>query len=55
MSEYIDLELLKLRAQVLEAAMKSDCDLTFYVKHEFTSLMEDLSVAYYAVVNKEAE
>lgn len=54
MREYIDLELLKLRAQVLEAAMKSNID-EFYVKGEFNVLMEDLREAWCLATNREEE
>lgn len=53
MSEFIDLELLKLRASVLEAAMKSNMNLEFYVKSEFTTLMEDLRTAWCLTTNRE--
>lgn len=55
MREYIDLELLKLRANVLEAAMRSNMDLEFYVKSEFTALMSDLREAWCLVTNEEDE
>lgn len=51
MSEYVDLELLKMRAQVLEAAMKSNMDLEFYVKSEFSTLMKDLREAWCVVTD----
>jgi hypothetical protein len=54
MNEYIDLELLKLRAEVLSAAMKSSLD-EFYVRREFLTLTEDLREAWCLATNREEE
>jgi hypothetical protein len=57
MSEYFDLELLKMRAQVLETAVKSNRDLDYYIKPEFVQLMDDLREAWLSVsaFNKESK
>jgi hypothetical protein len=57
MSEYFDLELLKMRAQVLESAIKSNRDLDYYIKPEFVQLMDDLREAWLSVstLNKESQ
>lgn len=41
MTMYIDLELLKIRADVVIAAMNSNID-ELYVRYKFTELVEDL-------------
>ena len=49
MTEYFDLELFKLRADVLNAALKSNRDLDYYIKPEFVTLMNDLREAWLSV------
>lgn len=56
MSEYFDLELLKIRADVLKAAINSNIE-EFHVRQNFNELMDDLREAWLSVsaLNKESQ
>ena len=54
MTMYIDLELLKIRADVVIAAMNSNID-ELYVRYKFTELVEDLRDLHIDLIYKKEQ